>query len=566
MRNFLFPVSRNHFAALAGASLLILTLSSGVNAANPAPPDFEPGMGIIGNAEVAVVLPDGKILACRNTFPRPDRLPIVRLNADGTSDATFSVPDLGISYVFTILPLANGQTLLGAVGSGDADGDEVLRLNADGSLDTTFTDDGSSYRLWDQMALPDGKILLTTFSDHGTSGLIRLNVDGSLDPTFSATVPADFTFKVEAGGDILILSSESDGDDEDGPGSVSLLRLGPDGTSKGQFDLLTLTGGSSSVLLPLADGKIALAVRFSDDDDNDLARVFRLNADGTLDATFDNGVVFDGSINTLSACPDGALLVGGWFGKAGDTARNGLARLKADGTLDTLYDPANAITGNFSQLVFTPAGEIYALVIDWNLHGGGTTTYTLDHFDGGGSIVEGTSITGSTFSFSLVARPDGAGVYLLGTPDSDFSVFSARAGGVTISPPPAPGGGIITARQPAVTVSAVRSKVYAGSKVPGKFIVRRAGADLSQPLRIVYRVQGSAVAGRDYRSVRRERVIPAGRRVARISIRPVGRHFDRPEGGRAHVTIRLLPRDGYRLGTERAAKVKFIDSASAPQG
>ena len=164
-------------------------------------------------------------------------------------------------------------------------------------------------------------------------------------------------------------------------------------------------------------------------------------------------------------------------------------------------------------------------------------------------------------------RAEGTGVYVVGTPTADS--IALQSGVVPLVNPPPAAGTIITARAgTTVTISAVRSKVFSGSKVPGKFVLRRTGTDVSKPLRVVYRVQGSAVAGRDYRSIRRVRTIPAGHSTASIMVRPVGSRFGKLESRRVRVVIRLRRQAGYRLGKQSTAKVRIIDRsfAAAPQG
>ena len=73
----------------------------------------------------------------------------------------------------------------------------------------------------------------------------------------------------------------------------------------------------------------------------------RLNADGSLDASFNPGA--NSIVYALAVQADGKILVGGSFttlggGGIGTTARNRIGRLNADGSLDTSFDPgANGI-------------------------------------------------------------------------------------------------------------------------------------------------------------------------------------------------------------------------------
>lgn len=63
-------------------------------------------------------------------------------------------------------------------------------------------------------------------------------------------------------------------------------------------------------------------------------RVARLHADGTVDSGFNVGPDSDLGIWTIAMQGDGKILVGGWFNRLGGEARQQLARLNVDGTLD----------------------------------------------------------------------------------------------------------------------------------------------------------------------------------------------------------------------------------------
>src|SRR2546421_613627 len=64
----------------------------------------------------------------------------------------------------------------------------------------------------------------------------------------------------------------------------------------------------------------------------------RLNTDGSLDTTFKPGSIDpNGSVNTIAVQPDGKILIGGSFVSVNSVARSSLARLNADGSLDTTF-------------------------------------------------------------------------------------------------------------------------------------------------------------------------------------------------------------------------------------
>ena len=68
-------------------------------------------------------------------------------------------------------------------------------------------------------------------------------------------------------------------------------------------------------------------------------RIARLETDGRLDRTLDLGLVTTGSFYSIAVQPDGKILIGGFFSSVLGVARNNIARLNPDGTLDMEFDP-----------------------------------------------------------------------------------------------------------------------------------------------------------------------------------------------------------------------------------
>ncbi len=71
--------------------------------------------------------------------------------------------------------------------------------------------------------------------------------------------------------------------------------------------------------------------------------VARLHPDLTLDPGFDPGLGPDAAVNSIAVQPDGKILLGGTFATMGGVSRQGIARLNADGTLDGTFDPGRGI-------------------------------------------------------------------------------------------------------------------------------------------------------------------------------------------------------------------------------
>jgi uncharacterized delta-60 repeat protein len=107
------------------------------------------------------------------------------------------------------------------------------------------------------------------------------------------------------------------------------------------------------------DGKLLIAGYFTRVGTNDRTCVARLNTDGSLDTTFDAGVITNSTfgappqpafVAALALQSDGRILMGGLFTGIGGQLRRNLARLEANGALDS-----NFINGPVSSSVLALA-------------------------------------------------------------------------------------------------------------------------------------------------------------------------------------------------------------------
>ncbi len=65
---------------------------------------------------------------------------------------------------------------------------------------------------------------------------------------------------------------------------------------------------------------------------------------GGVDGNFKPG--FDNEVFTVRIQPDGKVLASGFFTKVGNANRRGIARLNADGSVDTTFNPAGTSSTN----------------------------------------------------------------------------------------------------------------------------------------------------------------------------------------------------------------------------
>ena len=146
-----------------------------------------------------------------------------------------------------------------------------------------------------------------------------------------------------------------------------------------------IAGPVHDVLL-LADGKILVAGGFATVAGQPQSRIARLNQNGSLDTAFPNPAVGPDSPNTnvyaIARQADGKLLIGGFFSSVAGQLRNNLARLNADGSLDTGFvsDVGNTVT----TLDIQTDGKI--VIGGWFTSVGGQTRQHVARLNADGSL------------------------------------------------------------------------------------------------------------------------------------------------------------------------------------
>jgi uncharacterized delta-60 repeat protein len=90
------------------------------------------------------------------------------------------------------------------------------------------------------------------------------------------------------------------------------------------------------------------------------ANLARLNADGTLDTTFTNlGSGLDGAVWALGLQPNGQIVAGGAFTHVNGSAYNRLARLNTDGSIDPGFFVGTGADNTVYNITLQPGGTMY---------------------------------------------------------------------------------------------------------------------------------------------------------------------------------------------------------------
>lgn len=305
---------------------------------------LDPTFGAGGKALVATgqrlaevvgmaVQSDGKVVLAGGS-PNANGFIVARQTSAGSADAGFSLDGIttvdfpGFNSVKArgLAIQADGKiVVVGVARDGSGSYFAVARLRSDGSLDTSFDSDGlatvpftktssiSDASAYSVVIQPDGKIVVAGES-WGNLALARLNLNGSIDTTFHGT-----------------------------------------GRATVPFDTLEILDGRVQVAIQ-PDGKIVAAGTAQSGQTMSIAvsqAVARLNADGSLDTTFDadgrQTVSFGvnlprGASNGLAIQPDGKVLLVG-----SSTQGIGVSRLTSTGAVDSTFGTAGQVSFHFGQ-------------------------------------------------------------------------------------------------------------------------------------------------------------------------------------------------------------------------
>ena len=106
------------------------------------------------------------------------------------------------------------------------------------------------------------------------------------------------------------------------------------------------------------DGNILIGGYFTSVNSTARNRIARLTSTGALDTSFDPGTGTDNVIYSLTLQNDGKVLLGGIFQDVNGTARNSIARLNADGSHDTSFDPGTGANEAIDGIALQADGNI----------------------------------------------------------------------------------------------------------------------------------------------------------------------------------------------------------------
>jgi uncharacterized delta-60 repeat protein len=334
-------------------------------------PTFAPPTDISGIVNDVEALPDGNVLI-GGAFTAAGHNDFGRLLPTGAWDPSFTT---GTGFtgscsgeVHDIVPYADGRCLV--IGcftnySGSLVG-SVVRLLPDGQRDVLFDTGGGFTEVGLNPATsaavsPSGDIVVvgaTRYQDVNCPHMVKLMDNGDRDWSFNALAGQSWprTLAVQADGKILVGGAEI----HRGESFSRVIRLLPNGDRDPDFSvgsgprIADGTLGAVSALLQLTDGRILVGGSFATFNGAALANLVCLLPDGTVDPTFGIGSGVTGQVIGLRLDDVGRILVWGSLVAVNGLPVNKLARLQADGTLDTGFQPP---APNNAVLTLDPAPD-----------------------------------------------------------------------------------------------------------------------------------------------------------------------------------------------------------------
>lgn len=227
--------------------------------------------------------------------------------------------------------------------------------------------------------------------------------DGLLGDGFDNTVR---TLSIQSDGKLIV-----GGDYLNFNGTLTsyLTRLYPDGSKDTTFDLGSGFNGKIYTSLIQPDGKILLGGSFTTYNGSNASRLIRLNADGSIDASFNTAIgVNTGIVYDLALQPDGNIIVVGSFSKYNGVNANKIARVSPNGNLDTTFITGSGASATVEEVQIQLDGKII-LSGSFDSFNGALNTVKIVRLNVGGDV-DATFVSGTGFDATITAlelQPDG---------------------------------------------------------------------------------------------------------------------------------------------------------------
>jgi uncharacterized delta-60 repeat protein len=346
---------------------------------------FQTGTGLANQSPIFFdYTPSGKLLVVGdfNTYNGTTVNRLALLDSFGILDMNFR-SNMGTGPNLSVRSAAvdtNGRIYIGGIFS-NFNGfprSNLVRLLPNGTIDSSFMPGTGPNNEVTSITLGMGRIVITGFFNSydglPRQGLAVLHDDGTLDTTFQLAFPAigAQTRKVIIYPDGRMLAF---GNFNVATGSPAnrIIRLTPNGGIDSSFS--SGQGANSTIMdaALLPNGQIYIAGAFTAYNGFTRIRVARLHANGVIDSTFDPGAGFNGVVQRFLLQPDGKLLLmhSQFNGTYQGIPSTYLTRINPNATLDLDFNNlvTASVTGPINQALLQGDAKL--------LLGGNFTSYRL---------------------------------------------------------------------------------------------------------------------------------------------------------------------------------------------
>lgn len=311
-------------------------------------PTFNQLMSADADIRTIELQPDGKILVGGRftTLAPGSRHDLIRLNADGTIDQTFDAGtgtgDFG--WVFNLAVQPDGKIMVAGYfnsfnGTG---GRSLVRLNSNGSVDNAFNLSGLDVTFAFDVALqPDGKVYITASNLIGSSFVARFTSTGANDGSvgqqfYNFSGSSGYLITYLPGESKLLTSALTFGTGYQGFVRKVLPTGGPDNAFE-----VTVNGASGTARLDtrlMPGGKYLVFGKFETINSVPRHNIAVVDQDGTIDASFVPAASGSDYIFAAAVQADGKILIGGTGFAPNGQPQGNLGRLNADGSIDRTFN------------------------------------------------------------------------------------------------------------------------------------------------------------------------------------------------------------------------------------
>jgi uncharacterized delta-60 repeat protein len=323
---------------------------------------------IINNDQtvVSAVQKDGKILI-GGVYTRTNGTVgnyVLRLNEDGSIDQNHNIQALALQ--------PDGKILIGMRYNHSYANDHsyVSRLNTNGSQDATFIVETSTWGSIHSIVTEEGGKIYTggnflTYGNQARTSIARLNTNGSLDNSFKHDLDTHgsiHTIAFQKDGN-LVISGNYVSTDAQMPSRVR--RISPTGLLDRSFNVSTGYGANSviAVMHPQADGKLLIGGNFTSYNNVPRGRLALLNEDGILDENFASTFWANASVVNIGTQKGGKIIVSGHFNQVNGSTKNRITRLFPVGDVDVNFNIGSGANNSILAMAIQPDGKI--LIAGW---------------------------------------------------------------------------------------------------------------------------------------------------------------------------------------------------------